>query len=80
MNESLVIQVLKGLCKSELRVKFFVWAGRQIGYKHSAAVYYVLVDLLEDKGNDDRVPDEFLREIKDDDAEVLGKLLNVIVR
>lgn len=80
LSESLVIQVLKGLGSNELRLYFFLWAGRQIGYTHTAAVYYALVDLLEDGGNDDRVPDEFSREIKNDDAEVLGKLLNVIVR
>ncbi|CAM8995899.1 unnamed protein product [Rhodiola kirilowii] len=79
LSEDLVIQVLKGLGKSELCVKFFVWAGRQIGYKHTAGVYYALVEVLEDDGSD-RVPEMFLREIKNDDGEVLGKLLNVIVR
>uniref|UniRef100_A0A7N0RC12 Pentatricopeptide repeat-containing protein n=1 Tax=Kalanchoe fedtschenkoi TaxID=63787 RepID=A0A7N0RC12_KALFE len=78
LNEDLVIQVLRGLGNKEFCVKFFIWASRQIGYTHTSAVYYALVDVLEDEGND-RVPEEFLKEIKNDDGEVLGKLLNVIV-
>ncbi|BBN68346.1 Tetratricopeptide repeat-like superfamily protein [Prunus dulcis] len=31
-------------------------------------------------GSNDRVPEHFLREIKGDDREVLGKLLNVLIR
>ncbi|CAL5391821.1 unnamed protein product [Camellia sinensis] len=79
LNESLVVDVLKLLQNAEMGVKFFIWAGRQIGYSHSLSVYNALLDVLGCDEND-RVPDCFLREIKDDDKEVLRKLLNVLIR
>ncbi|GMP55206.1 hypothetical protein CsSME_00020089 [Camellia sinensis var. sinensis] len=79
LNESLVVDVLKLLQNAEMGVKFFVWAGRQIGYSHSLPVFNALLDVLGCDEND-RVPDCFLREIKDDDKEVLRKLLNVLIR
>lgn len=79
LNESLVVDVLKNLHNAELGVKFFMWAGRQIGYGHSLAVYDTLLDLLACNRND-RIQESFLHQIKDDDKEVLGKLLNVFIR
>ncbi|KAI7741638.1 hypothetical protein M8C21_017647, partial [Ambrosia artemisiifolia] len=74
LSESVVVDVLKLLPNAEL--------GRQIGYSHSLAVYEALLDVMRcDNGKDnDRIPDHFFREIKDDDEEVLGKLLNVLIR
>ncbi|KAJ9558825.1 hypothetical protein OSB04_013439 [Centaurea solstitialis] len=86
LSESLVVDVLVSLQNAELGIKFFLWAGRQIGYTHSLAVYETLLDIMGCNGNgndsDNRLlPDRFLREIKDDDdKEVLGKLLNVLIR
>ncbi|KAG7013883.1 Pentatricopeptide repeat-containing protein, mitochondrial, partial [Cucurbita argyrosperma subsp. argyrosperma] len=79
LNPDLVVEILGLLRNPELCVKFFLWAGRQIGYNHTAAVYNALLDVYE-CGSYDRVPEQFLREIKDDDKEVLGKLLNVLIR
>ncbi|CAB4293838.1 unnamed protein product [Prunus armeniaca] len=79
LNETLVMEVLKLIRNPELGVKFFIWAGRQIGYSHTGPVYDALLELLE-CGSNDRVPEHFLREIKGDDREVLGKLLNVLIR
>lgn len=79
LSESLVIEVLKGLKSPELGVKFFVWAGRQIGYQHKGPAFHALLDAL-GFGGSNVVSDNFLREIRDEDAKVLGKLLNVIVR
>ncbi|BFG15669.1 hypothetical protein CerSpe_019430 [Prunus speciosa] len=79
LNEILVMEVLKLIRNPELGVKFFIWAGRQIGYSHTGPVYDALLELLE-CGSNDRVPEHFLREIKGDDREVLGKLLNVLIR
>ncbi|KAI3683428.1 hypothetical protein L1987_83931 [Smallanthus sonchifolius] len=78
LSESLVVDVLKLLPNAELGVKFFIWAGRQIGYNHSLAVYDTLLDIL--GCDNDKIANNFLREIKDDDDEVLGKLLNVLIR
>ncbi|XP_044498126.1 pentatricopeptide repeat-containing protein At1g06710, mitochondrial-like isoform X1 [Mangifera indica] len=79
LSESVVVHVLNLLKNPELVVKFFIWAGRQIGYSHSMPVYNALLELIEcDKS--ERVPEEFLREIRNDDREVLGKLLNVLIR
>lgn len=79
LNETLVVEVLNNLKNPELGVKFFIWAGRQIGYSHTGSVYNAFLELLE-CGSNDRVPEHFLREIKGDDKEVLGKLLNVLIR
>ncbi|KAF7836545.1 pentatricopeptide repeat-containing protein [Senna tora] len=79
LNETLVVEVLLILKDPELCVKFFLWAGRQIGYSHTLAVYDALLDILGCKDND-RVHDKFLKEIKNDDKEVLRKLLDVLIR
>ncbi|KAL2485405.1 Tetratricopeptide repeat (TPR)-like superfamily protein [Abeliophyllum distichum] len=79
LNENLVVDVLKNVQNAELGVKFFMWVGRQIGYTHSLAVYNALLDLLGCDKND-RIPNHLLEEIKDDDREVLGRLLNVLIR
>ncbi|KAK4742846.1 hypothetical protein SAY87_000847 [Trapa incisa] len=80
LNETLVIEVLRSLRSPELGVKFFLWAGRQIGYSHTTAVYDALLEILKYGDNDERISDSFLMEIKGEDEEVLGKLLNVLVR
>ena len=79
LNETLVVDVLSLVKNPELGVKFFIWAGRQIGYGHTGPVYHALLEVLGCGGND-RVPEQFLREIRDEDKEVLGKLLNVLIR
>ncbi|KAL4309039.1 hypothetical protein GQ457_01G034480 [Hibiscus cannabinus] len=79
INEKLVVEVLNLVrLKPDLGVKFFIWAGRQIGYSHTAAVFNSLLDLLE-SGNKDRIPENFLLEIRNDDKEVLKKLLNLLI-
>lgn len=80
LNESLVIEVLRSLRSPELGVKFFLWAGRQIGYSHTTVVYDALLESLSCGDNNERISDSFLREIKGEDGEVLSKLLNVLVR
>ncbi|XP_042986075.1 pentatricopeptide repeat-containing protein At1g06710, mitochondrial-like [Carya illinoinensis] len=79
LNETLVVEVLNLVQNPELGVKFFIWAGRQIGYRHTKAVYDALLDRL-GADNDERIPDHFLREIKHDDMELLGILLNVLIQ
>lgn len=79
LNETLVVDVLSLLKNPELGVKFFIWAGRQIGYGHTGPVYHALLEVL-GCGRNDRIPEQFLREIRDDDKEILGKLLNVLIR
>ncbi|KAK8549282.1 hypothetical protein V6N13_008959 [Hibiscus sabdariffa] len=79
INEKLVVEVLNLVkLKPDLGVKFFIWAGRQIGYSHTAAVFSSLLDLLE-SSNKDRIPENFLLEIRNDDKEVLKKLLNLLI-
>ncbi|KAG6503434.1 hypothetical protein ZIOFF_035747 [Zingiber officinale] len=79
LNESLVIEVLRLIKTPDLSLRFFIWAGRQIGYSHTDSVYDVLIEILGfDKKN--RVPQDFLREIEQDDQEILERLLNVLVR
>nr|XP_011462602.1 PREDICTED: pentatricopeptide repeat-containing protein At1g06710, mitochondrial isoform X1 [Fragaria vesca subsp. vesca] len=80
LNESLVVEVLSLVKSAELGVKFFLWAGRQIGYSHTGSVYNALIELLERGSSNERVPEHFLQEIRGDDREVLGKLLNVLIR
>ncbi|KAK2371883.1 Tetratricopeptide repeat (TPR) superfamily protein [Trifolium repens] len=85
LNESLVVQVMDNVKNHELCVKFFLWAGRQIGYTHTPLVFDKLLELLgcNDNGNgnaNDRVPLKFLMEIRDDDRELLRRLLNFFVR
>ncbi|GAV69656.1 LOW QUALITY PROTEIN: PPR domain-containing protein/PPR_1 domain-containing protein/PPR_2 domain-containing protein, partial [Cephalotus follicularis] len=80
LSESLVIDVLNLIKNPELGVKFFIWTGRQIGYTHTGAVYNALLEMIEKCASSDKVPEHFLLEIKDDDKEVLGKLLNVLIQ
>jgi pentatricopeptide repeat protein len=79
LNDSLVIEVIKLVKNPELCIKFFTWAGRQIGYVHKGSAYNALVEIL---GFDERtrVSHEFLKKIGDGDQEVLGKMLNVLTR
>ncbi|KAM7489969.1 hypothetical protein LguiB_027453 [Lonicera macranthoides] len=79
LNEKLVVDVLNLIQNAELGVKFFIWANRQIGYTHTPSVYSALLDVLGFDKND-RVSDDLLRDIRDDDKEVLGSLLNVLIR
>ncbi|XP_009794463.1 pentatricopeptide repeat-containing protein At1g06710, mitochondrial [Nicotiana sylvestris] len=74
LNPGLVVDVLRNIHNPELGVKFFMWAGRQIGYVHNASVYDALLDVI---GCD--VPLHFVQDIGKDDREVLGKLLNVLI-
>ncbi|GAB2220070.1 hypothetical protein Drorol1_Dr00007713 [Drosera rotundifolia] len=80
LDVGLVSNVLKIVKNRELGVKFFIWAGRQVGYSHGAAAYHAVIEMV--GGGDRRVPDEVLREIRegDDGDEVLGELMNVLVR
>ncbi|KAI8566934.1 hypothetical protein RHMOL_Rhmol02G0081000 [Rhododendron molle] len=82
LNESLVVDVLKLVQNNnaELGVKFFLWAGRQIGYSHTVPAYDALLDILGRNREDGKVPERFLREIRDDDEVVLRKLLNLLIR
>ncbi|KAL4312875.1 hypothetical protein GQ457_01G034490 [Hibiscus cannabinus] len=81
VNEELVVEVLNLLkLKPQLAVKFFIWAGRQTGYSHTVTVFNSLLDLLESgSGNDDRIPEKFLLEIRNDDEKVLKRLLNLLI-
>ncbi|XP_047982457.1 pentatricopeptide repeat-containing protein At1g06710, mitochondrial isoform X1 [Salvia hispanica] len=79
LDGNLVVDVLRNVQNPELGVRFFMWAGRQIGYSHNVTVYEALLELL-GGGRDERVNDHFLLEIKGDDGEVLGRLLNVLIR
>ncbi|XP_058102345.1 pentatricopeptide repeat-containing protein At1g06710, mitochondrial isoform X2 [Magnolia sinica] len=80
LDDSLVTDVLKLLVKSpESGVRFFIWAGRQIGYRHSGPAYDALLDIL-GFGRSSRIPEHFLREISEEDPEILGKLLNVLIQ
>ncbi|KAK6797763.1 hypothetical protein RDI58_005465 [Solanum bulbocastanum] len=76
LNPGLVVDVLRNIHNPELGVKFFKWAGRQIGYVHNASAYDALLDLIGCVG----VPQHFFNDIGKDDKEVLGKLLNVLIR
>ncbi|XP_057450200.1 pentatricopeptide repeat-containing protein At1g06710, mitochondrial [Lotus japonicus] len=79
LSESLVVQVMNHVKDPHLCVKFFLWAGRQIGYTHTPPVYDALLELLGCNGND-RVPLKFLLDIRDDgDKELLRKLLDVLI-
>ncbi|CAK8539205.1 unnamed protein product [Lathyrus sativus] len=81
LSESLVLQVMDNVNNPELCVKFFLWAGRQIGYTHTPLVFDKLLELLGCSGNgNDRVPLKFLNEIRDDDRDLLRRLLNFLVR
>ncbi|GMY32305.1 pentatricopeptide repeat-containing protein At1g06710, mitochondrial-like, partial [Fagus crenata] len=79
LNETLVVEVLNVVKNPELGVKFFIWAGQQIGYSHTQVVYDALLERLGCDSNE-KISEQFLREVKDDDKEVLGKLLNVLIQ
>ncbi|WZZ20290.1 hypothetical protein YC2023_121677 [Brassica napus] len=78
LTESLVIEVLRLVEKPSVVISFFIWAGRQIGYKHTPSVYNALVDLIV-TDNDEKVPEELLQQIREDDKETLGEFLNVLI-
>ncbi|OVA03184.1 Pentatricopeptide repeat [Macleaya cordata] len=89
LKDSLVLEVLQLLKNHpEVGVKFFIWAGRQIGYSHTPPTYDALLVTLgvddnnnnNNKNNIIRVPEHFLLDIKDADKVILGKLLNVLIR
>ncbi|KAJ4756456.1 Tetratricopeptide repeat (TPR)-like superfamily protein [Rhynchospora pubera] len=79
LNDSVVIEVITLVQNPELCIKFFTWAARQIGYVPKGPAYDALIERL---GFDEktRVSHEFLKEIGNDDHEVLDKLLNMLVR
>ncbi|KAK1315279.1 Pentatricopeptide repeat-containing protein [Acorus calamus] len=79
LDSTLVIDVLRGLRSPELAIRFFTWAGQQIGYVHSGPVYHALIERL-GFGKNNRIPEHLFNEIRDDDREVLGKLFNILVR
>ncbi|KAL8141451.1 hypothetical protein V2J09_014483 [Rumex salicifolius] len=79
LHESLVVEVLCLVKNPKLGVQFFLWTARQIGYAHTRPVYDALVKLIGSCGSD-RVPEDLLREIRDDDRELLQKLMNVVVQ
>ncbi|TKY71129.1 Pentatricopeptide repeat-containing protein mitochondrial [Spatholobus suberectus] len=80
LSESLVVEVMNRVKHPELCVEFFLWASRQIGYTHTPVVYNALLELLCCSGNNDRVSDKFLMQIRGDDEELLRKLLNVLIQ
>lgn len=41
-----MVEVLSLVQNPELGVKFFIWAGRQIGYTHTGVVYDALLERL----------------------------------
>uniref|UniRef100_A0A804MEB7 Pentatricopeptide repeat-containing protein n=1 Tax=Zea mays TaxID=4577 RepID=A0A804MEB7_MAIZE len=79
LNDAVVVAVLRSVRTPELCVRFFLWAERQVGYSHTGACYNALAEVLhfDDRA---RTTERLLREIGEDDREVLGRLLNVIVR
>ncbi|KAL9239972.1 hypothetical protein vseg_014241 [Gypsophila vaccaria] len=79
LSECLVVDVLTRVKNPQLGVQFFIWAGQQVGYNHTNAVYEALLDVI-GCGNSFSFPEELFREIRDDDREVLGRLLNLLVR
>ncbi|KAF9595838.1 hypothetical protein IFM89_005324 [Coptis chinensis] len=80
LNQSLVIEVLKLVGNSRMAVTFFIWAAAQIGYTHTERTYEALLEILESNGDNTRLPDSFLQEIRNDDTQVLAKLLNVLIQ
>ncbi|XP_062184845.1 pentatricopeptide repeat-containing protein At1g06710, mitochondrial-like [Phragmites australis] len=79
LTDSVVVAVLRAVRDPDLCVRFFLWAERQVGYSHTGACYDSLADILcfDDRA---RTAERLLREIGEDDCEVLGKLLNVLVQ
>ncbi|KAK7308874.1 hypothetical protein RJT34_05179 [Clitoria ternatea] len=79
LTESLVVDVMNKVKQPQLCVDFFLWAGRQIGYSHTPLVYDALIELMGCHGND-RVPEKLLSQIRDDDKELLRRLLNFLIQ
>ncbi|WVZ86194.1 hypothetical protein U9M48_033019 [Paspalum notatum var. saurae] len=79
LSDAVVVAVLRSVRAPELCVRFFLWAERQVGYSHTGACYDALAEVL-DFGDRARTAERLLREIEEDDREVLGRLLNVLVR
>ncbi|KAK3142233.1 hypothetical protein QOZ80_4BG0343960 [Eleusine coracana subsp. coracana] len=79
LTDAVVVAVLRSVRVPELCVRFFLWAEGQVGYSHTGACYDALAEVLD---FDDRAKtsDRLLREIEEEDREVLGRLLNVLVR
>ncbi|KAF6142990.1 hypothetical protein GIB67_041058 [Kingdonia uniflora] len=80
LSDSLVIDVLNLITNPHICINFFVWAGRQIGYTHSEPAYNVLLETIGFNKEGNKVPDHFLRDIGDNDREILGKLLHFLIR
>ncbi|KAK1351596.1 Pentatricopeptide repeat-containing protein mitochondrial [Heracleum sosnowskyi] len=78
LNPDLVIRVLNSMPNAELCLHFFIWAGRQIGYTHSIAVFDALLDVL-CCGETRRLSHQLLTDIKQHDKDALEKLLNVMI-
>ena len=74
----LVCEVLRLVRDPQSAVRFFMWAGQQIGYQHNNSTCELLLNVLQ-LGKTNRVPEIFLREIGEEDREILGRLLNVLV-
>ncbi|KAM3285465.1 hypothetical protein P3S67_024264 [Capsicum chacoense] len=49
LNPGLVVNVLSNIGNSELGVKFFKWAGRQIGYVHNASARNWLNEMIQNR-------------------------------
>ncbi|PUZ47744.1 hypothetical protein GQ55_7G190800 [Panicum hallii var. hallii] len=79
LTDAVVVAVLRSVRDPELCVRFFLWAERQVGYSHTSACFDALAEVLsfEDRA---RTAERLLREIGEDDREVLGRLFNVLVR
>ncbi|KHN35153.1 pentatricopeptide repeat-containing protein At1g06710, mitochondrial [Glycine soja] len=81
LSEPLVVEVMNLVKHPEFCVEFFLWASRQIGYSHTPVVYNALIELLCCNAvNNDRVSHKFLMQIRDDDRELLRKLLNFLIQ
>ncbi|CAN6483125.1 unnamed protein product [Victoria cruziana] len=78
LNVSLVIDVLSLVKKPDPCIKFFIWAGRQIGYRHTGLAYNALLDILVN-AKTLKVPECLLLEFRNEDDEILGKLINMLI-
>lgn len=79
LKEFLVIEVLKCLKVPELCLRFFKWAGQQIGFSHTPRTYEALLEIA-GFNTHCPIPSSFLLEIKKEDDDMLGKLLNIMIR
>ncbi|KAF5190750.1 Pentatricopeptide repeat-containing protein [Thalictrum thalictroides] len=80
LTDSLLIEVLKLVKYPRKCVQFFLWAGSQIGYSHTERAYDALLDIIGSNDTIFRVPDCFLQQIRNDDKQVFGRLLNVLIQ